>query len=70
MITLMRTDTAASFARAPHLDGRILARARRRQGRASRLTAPPLAARPLTAPSTPARFYSHANEELRSFDKV
>ena len=50
MTALACTDGAASFLWAPHLDGRILARAQRRQGRASRFTALPLAARPLTAP--------------------
>ena len=56
MTALVRTNTPRSVLRAPHLDGRILARARRRQGRASRFPALPSAARPLTAPLTPARF--------------
>ena len=43
------------FLQAPQLHGRILARARRCQGRASRFPAAAFAARPLTAPFTPAR---------------
>ena len=43
------------WVQAPQLHGRILARARRCQGRASRFPAAAFAARPLTAPSVPAR---------------
>jgi hypothetical protein len=55
MMLVVRADTAASCLRAPQLHGRILARARRCQGRASRFPAAAFAARPLTAPPVPAR---------------
>ncbi len=68
MTALARTEAPAHFLCAPHLDGRILTRARRCQGRTARLAALALASAALDSASHARATFTAT--QMRSFARL